>query len=46
MIHDDNGNVGGCGGKYSGWAWAGRGRTELTQEPVQLLLIYYFMNCF
>lgn len=44
MIHDDNGNVGGCGGKYSGWA--GRGRTELTQEPVQLLLIYYFMNCF
>ena len=31
-------------GKYSGWA--GRGRAELTQEPVQLLLIYYFMNCF
>ena len=30
----------------AGLGWAGRGRTELTQEPVQLLLIYYFMNCF
>ena len=49
MIHDDNGNVGGCGGKDSGWAglgWAGEDWADTGTSAITVNLLFYelFLN--